>query len=103
MIVTGSRRTGGETSVKYTGINMHRIYRVCVKNRGGIILNEFNLPNGRSGFILPLDTIGDEEAKALTESKSNLAHSTPSSRRRVPKECSRTPRQGTAEGRLKNA
>jgi len=72
-IAVGSRRTGGEPSVTYIGVNAYKKFcRVCVKNSDEIILDEFNSPNSRSDFTLPLDAIGGMEAKAVTESTSNL-------------------------------
>lgn len=77
MTAAGSRRTGGEPSVKHVGVDAHkRFCRVCVKDRDGIILDEFNIPNGGGGFALLLDAL-DGEAKAVIESTGNPTGSPP--------------------------
>jgi len=59
--------------VKYVGVDVHKKFcRVCVKNRDGIILDEFSVPNDRGGFTRLLDAVGGGEAKAVIESTGNF-------------------------------
>ncbi len=59
--------------MKYVGVDVHKKFcRVCVKNRDGIILDEFSIPNDRGGFTRLLDAVGGGEAKAVIESTGNL-------------------------------
>ncbi|MEX2704172.1 MAG: hypothetical protein Q6352_002750 [Candidatus Freyrarchaeum guaymaensis] len=53
--------------MKYVGVDVHKKFcRVCVKDRDGIILDEFSIPNDRGGFTCLLDAVGGGEAKAVT-------------------------------------
>ena len=59
--------------MKYVGVDVHKKFcRVCVKDRDGIILDEFNIPNDRGGFTRLLDAVGGGEAKAVIESTGNF-------------------------------
>ena len=83
--------------MKYVGVDVHKKFcRVCVKNRDGIILDEFSVPNDRGGFTRLLDAVGGGEAKAVTGEHRQLLDPPlhRPRRRRVWRWCSRTPRQG---------
>ncbi|MHA1363459.1 MAG: IS110 family transposase, partial [Candidatus Freyarchaeota archaeon] len=59
--------------MKYVGVDVHKKFcRVCLKDRDGVILDEFSIPNSRGGFALLLDAVGDGEAKAVIESTGNF-------------------------------
>ncbi len=59
--------------MKYVGVDVHKKFcRVCVKDRDGIILDEFSVPNDRGGFTRLLDAVGGGEAKAVIESTGNF-------------------------------
>jgi len=58
--------------VKYVGVDVHKKFcRVCLKDRDGNILDEFNIPNSRGGFALLLDAISGRR-RPSQESTGNL-------------------------------
>jgi transposase len=57
----------------YIGIDVHKKFcNACIKDKRGLVLEQFRFPNNSKGFDKVLEIINDRPAKAVVESTGNL-------------------------------